>query len=142
LLWNKWKSVHSLILYFCISCRTVYSRRRWLRANLGSSRRSFRRPREHRRRSNWSSEPKFGKPWHYYPQLYTRRQAPDITHYFNYTAIYIYLRILCIKFLGIAWNPSCISLGTNVLNISTWVRLAAMLIGPVEVGWFPITRAI
>jgi hypothetical protein len=31
-------------------------------------------------------------------------------------------------------NLSCISLGTNVLNISTSVRIAAMLIGPVEVG--------
>jgi hypothetical protein len=31
-------------------------------------------------------------------------------------------------------NPSCIFLGTNVLDISTRVRIAAMLIGPVEVG--------
>jgi hypothetical protein len=33
------------------------------------------------------------------------RQAPDITHYFNYTAISIYLRILCIKFLGNFLKP-------------------------------------
>jgi hypothetical protein len=135
--------VHSLILYPCISCRSVYSRRWWLQANLGSSHRSFRRPREHRRRSNWSSEPKFRKPWPYCPQPYARRQAPNITHYFMYTAIYIYLSLSmhyvhrnCMR------NPSCISLGTNIFNISTWVRLAAMLIGPVEVGWFPVTRAI
>jgi hypothetical protein len=70
------------------------------------------------------------------------KASPGHNLLFYYTAIYIYLRILCIKFLGIAWNPSCISLGTNVLNISTWIRLAAMLIGPVEVGWFPVTRAI
>jgi hypothetical protein len=31
-------------------------------------------------------------------------------------------------------NPSCIFLGTNVLNVSTSVRLAAMLIGLIEVG--------
>jgi hypothetical protein len=135
--------VHSLILYPCISCRSIYSRWRWLRANLGSSRRSFRRPREHRRESNWSSEPKFGKPWLYCPQPYTRRQAPDITHYFIYTAIYTYLSLSmhyvhrnCMR------NPSCIIPGTDVLNTRTWVQLAAMLIGPVEVGWFPVTRTI
>jgi hypothetical protein len=141
--WNEIKEYTFLNLYFCISCRPDYSRRRWLRANLGSSRRSSWRPREHRWRSNWSSKPKFGKPWPYCPQPCARREAPDITNYFIYIAIYIYLYLFmhyvhrnCMR------NPSCNSLRTSVLNISTWVQIAAMLIGPVEVGWFPITRTI
>jgi hypothetical protein len=142
-MWSKWKSVHSLILYFCTSCRTVYPRRRRLRANLGSSHRSFRRPQGHRQKSNWSSEPKFGKPWSYCPQLTLHKMAsPGHKPYFIYTATYVIYIYLFITFLGIAWNLSCIISGTDVLNTRTWVRLAAMLIGPVEVEWFPVTRAI
>jgi hypothetical protein len=52
-----------------------------------------------------------------------------------YTATYItYIYIsLCIRFLGVVWKLSCITLGTNVMNTRTGVRLAALLIRPVEV---------
>jgi hypothetical protein len=94
LLWNKMKESASLNSQLCISCRLDYSRRRWLRAYPRSSHRSFWRSRRHRRRSNWSSEPKFGKPWPYCPQLYARRQAPDINSIlFTLHLCYLYLSL-------------------------------------------------
>jgi hypothetical protein len=126
----------------CISCRINDARRRRLRVGLRTRPRVFWRSGKRRRGSNWSSEPKFGSPWHSCPQPHSRRQVPDITYYFIYSAIYIYLYLSmhyvhrnCMR------NPSCISLGTNVLYLSPH-RLDALLIGPVEIGWFSVTRAI
>jgi hypothetical protein len=64
-----------------------------------------------------------------------------ITQYLNFTTIrYLYI-ISCIK--SRSWNGTldALILGTNVLNLSPY-RLDALLIGPVEVEWFPVTRAI
>jgi hypothetical protein len=144
--------MHSLILHSCISCRPDYSRWRWLQADRGPSRgNSYRFWNQNEivlktpRTSSGNSLKARTKVWTLLTWLTPAppiKASPGHNLLFYYTAIYIYLHILCIKFLGIAWNPSCISLGTNVMNTSTWVRLAAMLIGPVEVEWFPVTRAI
>jgi hypothetical protein len=47
-----------------------------------------------------------------------------------------------LSFQELYWNLSCIFIETCVLNTRTWVWLAAKLIGPVEVEWFPITREL
>jgi hypothetical protein len=36
---------------------------------------------------------------------------------------------LCIKFVGVDWNPSCMILGTYDMNTSLFQSLDAMLIG-------------
>jgi hypothetical protein len=71
-----------------------------------------------------------GKPW-------------CITQYFrllHYAILYLYI-IPCIK--SKSWDGTLDAwiLGTNVLYLSPHC-LDALLIGPVEVGWFPVTRAI
>jgi hypothetical protein len=64
-----------------------------------------------------------------------------ITQYLNFTTIrYLYIKS-CIK--SRSWNGTldALILGTNVLHLSPY-RLDALLIGLVEVVWFPVTRAI
>jgi hypothetical protein len=144
--------MHPLILYFCISYRSDYSRWRRLSADRGPSRGNSYRSRNQKKVVLKTSRTSSGNSLKARTKVRTLltwltpappvKASPGHNLLFYYTAIYMYLRILCIKFLEIAWNPSCILLGTDVLNTSIWVRLAAMLIGPVEVGWFPVTRAI
>jgi hypothetical protein len=66
-----------------------------------------------------------------------------ITQYFkllHYAILYLYI-ISCIK--SRRWNGTLDAwiLGTYVLHLSSY-RIDALLIGPVEVRWFPVTRAI
>jgi hypothetical protein len=44
------------------------------------------------------------------------------------------------KFIRVDWNPSCMILGTYVMNTRTGVRVDALLIGSVKVERFPVTR--
>jgi hypothetical protein len=85
------------LLIYCISYRINNTRRRRLRTDLRTRPRLSRRSSASRRRTNWSSEPEFGNLWLSCPYPYSRRQAPDISHYFNYTAIYTIYFISCIK---------------------------------------------
>jgi hypothetical protein len=66
-----------------------------------------------------------------------------ITQYFkllHYVILYLYI-ISCIK--SRSWNETLNAwiIGTYVSCLSPY-RIDALLIGPVEVGWFPVTRAI
>jgi hypothetical protein len=66
-----------------------------------------------------------------------------ITQYFkllHYAILYLYI-IFCIK--SRSWNGTLDAwiLVTYVLSLSPY-RIDALLIGPAEVGWFPVTRAI
>jgi hypothetical protein len=66
-----------------------------------------------------------------------------ITQYFKllyYAILYLYI-ISCIK--SRSWNGTLDAwiLGTYVLCPSPY-QIDTLLIGPVEVGWFPVTRAI
>jgi hypothetical protein len=45
----------------------------------------------------------------------------------------LYLFIYAFKFIGVDWNPSCMILGTYVINTRTRVRVDALLIGSVKV---------
>jgi hypothetical protein len=128
-------------LNHCISCRVCNARRRRLQVSPGTRPRVFWRPDKRRRDSNWSSKPKFGNPWHSYPQPHSRRQAPLHNPVFQFTTIlYLYI-ISCIK--SRSWNGTldALILGTDVLCLSPY-RIDALLIGPAEVEWFPVTRAI
>jgi hypothetical protein len=144
--------MHSLIIHSCISYRPDYSRWRRLHADRGPSRGNSYRSRNQKevvlktlRTSSGNSRKARTKvrtllTW-LTPASPVKASPGHNLLFLLHCNLYL-LRILCIKFLGIAWHPSCILLGTNVMDTSTWVRLAAMLIGPVEVGWFPVTRAI
>jgi hypothetical protein len=75
-----------------------------------------------------SSPTSKGKPRTYPTTLFTLQSM----------SIYLYL---CIKSRSCNEILDALILGTNVLHLSPY-RLDALLIGPVEVGWFPVTRAI
>jgi hypothetical protein len=64
-----------------------------------------------------------------------------IPQYFKLLQFHYYTIISCIN--SRSWNGTldALILGTNVLHVSPY-RLDALLIGPVEVEWFPVTRAI
>jgi hypothetical protein len=136
--------MHLLNYIVYITCRLDASCRRRLRASLGTRTRIFWRPGEHRRDSNWCSKLKFGNLWHSCPQPRSRRQAPVHNPVFEITLFiqfYTYISMLCIR--SRSWNGTLDAwiLGTNVLYLSPY-RIDALLIGPAEVGWFPVTRAI
>jgi hypothetical protein len=128
-------------LNHCIPCRINDARRRRLRASPGTRPRVFWRPDKCRRESNWSSEPKFGNPWHSCPQPHSRRQAPVHDPVFQFTTILYLYNLSWIKSRN--WNGTldALKLGTNVFYLSPYL-IDALLIGPVEVGWFPVTRVI
>jgi hypothetical protein len=66
-----------------------------------------------------------------------------ITQYFkilHYAILYLYI-IFCIKSKNWDGTLDAWTLGTNVLYLSPYC-VDAMLIGPVEVEWFPVTRTI
>jgi hypothetical protein len=111
--------MHPLILYFCISYRSDYSRWRWLSADRGPSRgnsyRSWNQKKVVLKTSRTSSRNSRKARIKVRTLLTWLTPAPPVKAspghnlLFYYTAIYIYLCILCIKFLGIAWNPRCIN---------------------------------
>jgi len=86
---------------------------------------------------NWRPEPRFWRIKIYWLYRHNKRQAP--VH--NPIILCKLLLFSCaFKLLELNKNLRCIILGTYWLNTRFESELAALLIGPVKVGWLSVTR--
>ena len=136
---GKLYSSTSLIFNFCISYRNHPASWRNIRAHPVARRGFFFWSSGQRCRTNRSPELWFGRARFYWPYIYLYRQAP--VH--NPIILCNLLQFSCaFKLLELNENLRCIILGAYWLTTRFESELAALLIGPVKVGWLSVTREL
>ena len=134
-----YSSTSLIVSKYCISYRSHSASRRNLRAHPGAKRGFFFWSSGQHCRTNRSSELWFGRAKIHWPYRYFYRQAPVHNPIISNYATYCFYAF---KFLEMNENLRCIILGTYCLNSRNRVRLDAMLIGPVKVEGFSVSREI
>ena len=94
-----------------------------------------------RRRINWNLKLLFGSVKAYWLYRHYWRQAPVHNPIIS-KLCNLLLITYAFKLLELNENLRCIILGSYWLNTRIWVRIDAMLIGLVKVGWLHVTREL